>query len=399
MAVSWFEDTNALAAPLSYAEVRFSDGVTNFKQYKTYYGDDGTLKASGETEFKPVPKHGRSTLIVNSAEPISAATGLRLNKDSTTTQKAWRLAKRIEAGRTYMVVSAESVFQENGVTKAYALTNRTKPATTATSNPPAVPESLSRTPVILRGDTLLPLANTNAPASEPALAQDNLKFMFEQTQSPAPGPYALQDGYTMDGYIHGTNVYPMIVFRGNGATGTVVNGQNSLITRQTNGAEGPQIADRALDQAVWFHTPIDQVTGEMKMFLYTGRGATNQHYVLKEVLNGNTPKLDTGNAISQRQAATGGFVALQAVSPDQGTSVKLYAYDMAPYVPGDVNGDNAVDCADLAMANSAVGTRTGQAGFLPSADLDNNGVIDFIDVKLVRAAVARTPGFSIYSCS
>ena len=331
MAVSWFNNTNTLEAPLSYAEVRFSDGETQFKQYKTYYGDDGTLKASGETELRPVPKHGRSTLILNPEEPISAAyasRGLRLNKDATT-EKAWRLVKRIEPGRTYMVVSAESVFNDNGVTKAYALTNRTKPATTATSNPPAVPESLSRTPVILSGDTLLTLRNTNAPASEPDLAQDNLKFIFEERTSPAAGPY--QDGHTMECFIHATNVYPNIVFRGNGASGTVVNGQNSLITRQTNGAEGPQIADRALDQAVWFHTPIDQATGEMKMFLYTGRGATNQHYVLKEVANGKTPKLDTGNAISQRQASTGGFIALQAASPDAGTSVKLYAYDMEPY--------------------------------------------------------------------
>jgi len=399
MAVSWFKDTNALEAPLSYAEVRFSDGVTKFKQYKTYYGDDGTLKATGETELAPVPKHGRNTLILNSGEPISAQVGLRLNKDSTTTEKAWRLVKRIEAGRTYMVVSAASVFQDaNGETKAYALTNRTKPATTATSSPPAVPESLSRTLVTIRGDILLTSRNTNAPASEPDLAQDNLKFMFEEMKSPAAGPYALQEGFTMDSYIHGTNVYPMIVFRGNGATGTVVNGQNSLITRQTNGAEGPQIADKALDQAVWFHTPIDQQTGEMKMFLYTGGGATNQHYVLKEVANGNTPNRDTGNALSQRQGSTGGFIALQAASPEEATPVKLYAYDMAPYVPGDVNGDNAANCADLAMANSAVGTRTGQAGFLPSADLDNNGVIDLIDVKLVRAAVARTPGLGIFSC-
>ena len=78
--------------------------------------------------------------------------------------------------------------------------------------------------------------------------------------------------------------------------------------------------------------------------------------------------------------------------------MKLYAYDMEPYVPGDVNGDNVANCADLAMANSAVGTRTGEAGFLPSADLNNNGVIDLIDVKLVRVAVARTPGFGIFSC-
>jgi hypothetical protein len=179
----------------------------------------------------------------------------------------------------------------------------------------------------------------------------------------------------------------MIVFRGNGAAGTVVGGQNSLITRQTNGAEGPQIADKALDQAVWFHTPIDQVTGEMKMFLYTGRGATNQHYVLKEVGNGNTPKLDTGNAISQRQAATGGFIALQAASPDEGTSVKLYAYDMEPYVYGDLNADGVTDCKDLAIVKGSFGKRAGQPGFDARADVNADGVVDFKDWTFITQIV------------
>lgn len=317
MAVSWFKDTSALQAPLAYADVRFSDGVTPLKRYKTANGSGSVLAPTGETELKPVPRHGRETLILNPQDAIA----------TPATEKAWRLAKRIEAGRTYMVVSAESVFQDNGETKAYALTNRTKPASTATNNPPAVPESLSRTPVILRGDTLVPLRNTNAPANEPALAQDNLKFVFEEMKSPAAGPYEAQEGFTMECFIHGSNVYPNIVFRGNGATGTIVDGQHSLITRQTNGAEGPQIADRALDQAVWFHTPINPSTGETRLFLYTGRGSTNQHYVLKEVSNGVTPARDANNAISQRQAATGGFIALQAAGPQEGTRVMLYVYD------------------------------------------------------------------------
>ena len=148
----------------------------------------------------------------------------------------------------------------------------------------------------------------------------------------------------MQSFIHGTNVYPQTVFRGNGAGGSVVAGQHSLITRQTNGQEGSPVAYRALDQAVWFNTPIDQTTGETKMFLYTGRGATNQHYVLKEVADGTTPNRDAGNAISQRQASIGGFVAMQAEGPDAGTSVKLYAYDIEPYTPGNApNG--APPCA------------------------------------------------------
>ncbi|HZF86056.1 MAG TPA: hypothetical protein VE084_21275, partial [Burkholderiaceae bacterium] len=208
---------------------------------------------------------------------------------------------------------------------AAALTNRSKPATTTS------PESLSRTPVMLRGGILWPLRNSNAPESEPALAQDNLKFMFEEAKSPTPGPYSAQEGHTMISFIHGTNVYPHVVFRGNGASGTVVAGQNSLITRQTNGQEGSQIADRALDQAVWFNTPIDPKTGEMKMFLYTDKDGVKQHHVLKEVADGDTPNRDAGNAISQRQGSVGGFVALQAESPKEGTSVKLYAYDVEPY--------------------------------------------------------------------
>lgn len=138
----------------------------------------------------------------------------------------------------------------------------------------------------------------------------------------------------MQSFIHGTNAYPHVVFRGNGANGTVVAGQHSLITRQTNGQEGSQIADRALDQAVWFNTPIDQKTDEMKMFLYTDKDGVKRHHVLKEVADGETPNRDAGNAISQRQASVGGFVAMQAKSPKEGTSVKLYAYDIEPYAPG-----------------------------------------------------------------
>ena len=47
---------------------------------------------------------------------------------------------------------------------------------------------------------------------------------------------------------------------------------------------------------------------------------------------------------------------------------------------GDVNGDGIVNCQDLSAATLAVGTRTGQPGFLPTADLDHNGVIDIRDI-------------------
>ena len=88
--------------------------------------------------------------------------------------------------------------------------------------------------------------------------------------------------------------------------------------------------------------------------LYSGTG----------VDSGDTPNRDSGNAISQRQAATGGFVALRAAGPDSGTAMKLYAYDMKPYVYGDVDGNDVVTCPDLSAAKAAVGKRSGQAGFV-----------------------------------
>lgn len=374
MTVSWMDAPNSLAAPLSYAEVRFSDGHTKFRQYKTYYAADGMARPSGASDMKTVPKHGRETLVLSPQDRISAPAGLRFAKDAAT-EKAWRLVKRFEPGRTYMVASASTLLADGGELRTHVLTNRSKPASTTS------PESLSRTPVVLRGDVLLPLRNSNAPASEPALAQDNHKFIVEESKSPAAGPYAAAEGRTLQSFIHGSNVYPHVMFRGNGAAGTVVGGQHSLITRQTNGQEGSQIAERVLDQAVWFNTPIDPRTGEFKMFQYTSRGG--QHHVLREVADGITPNRDANNAISQRQGSVGGFVAAQAGGPEEGSGVKLYAYDIAPYVPGDVDGDGQLACADVSAATASLWKRAGEAGYVRNADFDQDGVVEMRDVVAI----------------
>jgi len=350
MAVSWYKDTGALEESLAYADVRFSDGVTEFKQYKTYYDrNDGTLKAFDSAEYKAVPKGERATLIlktgVRSDDHNSWGTkNFVLDKDYNpipTTQKAWRLAKRIESGRTYMVMSAESNFTSGDKTYGYVLTNRTKPSTTASSDAlgvlPAVPESLSRTPYVISGDILIPIGHRDEPNRlSNELAQDNVKFFFEEYLSPRSGPYATRKGYMLDCYIHGTNVYPQAVFRGNGNSnsggGATYGNYYSLITRETNGSECPQIADKALDRAIFFNTPIDQDTGETRMFMYTDTDfngtAVNKYFALKEVRNG-TPSANTasGNAISRRQAIEGGFAVYQTDDFNDGTRVKLYVFD------------------------------------------------------------------------
>lgn len=56
---------------------------------------------------------------------------------------------------------------------------------------------------------------------------------------------------------------------------------------------------------------------------------------------------------------------------------------------GDINGDGAVNCDDLAILKAALGKRTGQAGFDARADLNKDGVVDARDLA---AESQRIPG-------
>ncbi len=50
---------------------------------------------------------------------------------------------------------------------------------------------------------------------------------------------------------------------------------------------------------------------------------------------------------------------------------------------GDANADGAVNCLDIAVVRAAFGKRTGQPGFNPAADFNNDGVIDIRDLSYV----------------
>ncbi len=54
-----------------------------------------------------------------------------------------------------------------------------------------------------------------------------------------------------------------------------------------------------------------------------------------------------------------------------------------PQLPGDVNGDGQINCADIAVVKAAFNKRTGQPGFNSSADVNHDGVVNVLDLAIV----------------
>jgi hypothetical protein len=50
-------------------------------------------------------------------------------------------------------------------------------------------------------------------------------------------------------------------------------------------------------------------------------------------------------------------------------------------VKGDLNGDGAVNCADLAIIKSSFGKRAGQTGFDIRADVNSDGIVNILDLS------------------
>lgn len=56
-------------------------------------------------------------------------------------------------------------------------------------------------------------------------------------------------------------------------------------------------------------------------------------------------------------------------------------------VPGDLNGDGAAGCDDLAIVKASFGKRAGQAGFDPRADVNGDGVVNILDLSFVAKQI------------
>jgi hypothetical protein len=57
-------------------------------------------------------------------------------------------------------------------------------------------------------------------------------------------------------------------------------------------------------------------------------------------------------------------------------------------LPGDRNGDGKVDCSDVAIVLTALGTHAGQTGFNPTADVNADGKVDSSDLAAFLGQIA-----------
>ncbi len=80
-------------------------------------------------------------------------------------------------------------------------------------------------------------------------------------------------------------------------------------------------------------------------------------------------------------------------APDANAQVIVHARDgfnaseatvgLLPRIPGDLNGDGVVNCADLGIVKASFGKRAGQPGFDPRADVNSDGVVNILDLAFV----------------
>ena len=75
-------------------------------------------------------------------------------------------------------------------------------------------------------------------------------------------------------------------------------------------------------------------------------------------------------------------------APAPGAKAAAFSYKVT--LAGDINGDGIVDGADQALLNAALGTHTGDAGFLAAADWNHDGVINAKDGVYIDASFGFT---------
>jgi len=122
----------------------------------------------------------------------------------------------------------------------------------------------------------------------------------------------------------------------------------------------------------------------------TGSGSNTPTGSVSFVVDGQLEDIGALNALNQTSIVVtslpvgthtivGIYTGDSANSPSTSQSVSTQIVA----IPGDVNSDGVVDCADLAIVKGSFGKKTGQPGFDPRADVNKDGVVNVLDLSAV----------------
>jgi len=173
--------------------------------------------------------------------------------------------------------------------------------------------------------------------------------------------------FTVPGETHAGN-YPIQAAYGGTATFDTSNGSNASLTITP------------VTPSVTWNTPSDIHAG-----VPLGAGQLNATANVPGAF-AYTPPTGTVLPLGKAQTLTAKFTPSDAQDYNSAmASVEINV--VAAVVPGDLNGDGLVNCADLAIVRAAIGKKTGQPGFDPRADVNGDGMVNVIDLSTVAKLV------------
>jgi hypothetical protein len=122
-------------------------------------------------------------------------------------------------------------------------------------------------------------------------------------------------------------------------------------------------------------------TANVKITLSVDGGTTWPY-----VLAASVPNSGSASVTLPALATTAARIKIEAID---NVFFDVSNADFTIKLTGDANGDNTVDCADLAIVKASLGKRTGQAGFDARADLTGDGLVDARDLAYVSQRLPK----------
>jgi GH35 family endo-1,4-beta-xylanase len=289
MSAEWIKDWNySDTGYRSAVDVRFSDGETRLILNQEFTAlDSGEVVVLNSKEFAPLPKHGKGTFAVATDSKLSdeylstvqlsksvlnASTGLPFDQTDAglmgNPDYVWKLNKDpLVPGKTYIIVSSNS---------GLALTHEGRSSVAAAGGTTTAVQGYFGTDIVTENGIITKTFVAQNRIESPI--QDHLRFWFKPLTHPNPGQYTAENGYVgfgLQSLVHGGLIEPFFIHRDVTTTypNTIKLLSNTHITHEN------------LDRGVWFNTPIDPVTGETTLFLYSP-GETDYYYGLAGNENG-----------------------------------------------------------------------------------------------------------------